>query len=280
MHVSNSTARSRVQEISRGKDKARGFDPTIPARTADDRKRRHRAIARYYAGGAPWSLAVQRVAEIDRFFADKYGTGGDPLYILPDDDAGRDDALIMCRSYAGCPVSAVGIRHAWLSLHAPWMDAGERTLSCGQKAHRWRADTLARKLGLCQAVRQRLSIKTIGAIDLPKAARDRLAKERRRERKESARRAAGKLTRTQYLERNASNRTKPWLALGISKATYYRRMRQVRPLYSRTPYRSPTCLIATTGPIYAAGNSTGVATCKGVGGRAPSAQSARCARAA
>jgi hypothetical protein len=280
MQKSSNTARRNAQDFLRGKnrDNARGFDSTIAARTVVEKERRHRAIARFYASGAPWSLAVQRVREIDRFFAHRYGNG-DSKYLLPDDDGGKDDALIICRAFAACPVNYAEIRMAWLSLHAPWADARMRKTASRATALRWKADTLAEKLGLYQVVRRQLNIRTIGAIDLPKGERDRMARERRRMRKEAMRRAEGKLTRAEYLERNALSRTEPWVALGISRPTYYRRLRQVRPPYrSEATYRDPN--LSHTVTTRAAGAAVSMAACRSIGGCAPAALRARCARAA
>jgi hypothetical protein len=113
---------------------------------------------------------------------------------------------------------------AWLSLWAPWLTAEEvADLTTGtiSKPLRWRADKLAWRLRLTEDERRRLRITTIGAIDLTKA--QRLARRRLHKRlyKEARRRHEGAKSRTEY-EANSINRTKPWLALGMSRRSWYR----------------------------------------------------------
>jgi hypothetical protein len=89
------------------------------------------------------------------------------------------------------------------------------------------ADNLAELLDLQYADRQRLAIYTIGAVDKTKRQREILKKERKREHdramKEAERRAQGSTSREQYLAASLS-RTRPWLAEGISRRTWYRRL--------------------------------------------------------
>ena len=126
---------------------------------AEIRKRNRRRHKGPVALGPPASV---RVAEIDRILIDRYGD------ILPDDDAGRDDCFIMCHHLArraGDPVVRI---HGWLSQRAPWMPAADRqalTERVLARPRRWKADTMAKRLGLTAANRTRLKIKTIGAID-------------------------------------------------------------------------------------------------------------------
>lgn len=67
-----------------------------------------------------------------------------------------------------------------------------------RERRRWRADKLAQRIGLTYADRQRLGITMIGAIDVPKAERDRLREARKIEARRLKRRAAGAVTRDQY----------------------------------------------------------------------------------
>src|SRR5580704_12578497 len=63
-------------------------------------------------------IATLRIAELRRLLQSRYGT------VLPDDAAGRDDALIMANHLAKRPEAERRIP-AWLSLWAPWMAAEE-----------------------------------------------------------------------------------------------------------------------------------------------------------
>jgi hypothetical protein len=148
----------------------------------------HREIAQRYArqnkkrrernGQAKprFNIAVLRVEELDRFYGDRYGGRA---YVLPDDDAGRDDADVMRCHFAGCPDASKEIVLQWLAAHAPWMTPAEADQLLQRPILKWRADKLAWRIGLTYAVRQRLDIRTIGAIDKPKAKRAADARARR-----------------------------------------------------------------------------------------------------
>lgn len=162
-------------------------------------------------------MAGLRIAELRRILTARYG------HVLPDDDAGRDDALVMAHHLAKRPDAERHIA-AWLSLWAPWMSTDDvRTMTAKvlAKPLRWRADKLAMRLHLTEAERHRLRITTIGACDLLKA--EGQARRRLRDRlcKEARRRSAGAKLRADY-EKNSVNRTEPWKALGMSRASWYR----------------------------------------------------------
>jgi hypothetical protein len=182
---------------------------------------RHAEIARRYKFGkgerAPVSLAALRTAQLRRLFTARYG------HVLPDDDAGRDDALIMVHHLANRPDAERQIG-SWLTLWAPWMTSSEAAILTAKvlgKPLRWRADTLANLLHLTEAERHRLRITTIGACDLTKA--ERLGRRRlhARLRKQERRRAAGAKPRVDY-EANSISRTKPWEMFQMSRASWYR----------------------------------------------------------
>jgi hypothetical protein len=165
------------------------------------------------------SMAALRVAELNRLFAARYGS------TLPNDDAGRDEALLMAYHIvgrAGDPRQRIA---AWLELRVPWMstaEAAELITKVLAKPLRWRADTLAARLNLMDSERHRLRIRTIGAVDVMKAQRKARRLERDRLRKQQRRRNAGAKPRRCYLAAAAS-RIRPWAALGISRRTWYRR---------------------------------------------------------
>jgi hypothetical protein len=182
---------------------------------------RHAEIARRYKAAkverAPVSLAGLRVAELRRLFIARYG------HVLPDDDAGRDDALIMAHHLANRPDAERRIG-SWLTLWAPWMASSESaalTAKVLAKPLRWRADKLAIRLHLTEAERHRLRITTIGACDLDRAGRLRRQRQRARLRKEELRRADGAKPRADY-EANSLSRTKPWEMLQMSRSSWYR----------------------------------------------------------
>jgi hypothetical protein len=186
----------------------------------DVRAARHAEIARRYETKSerePVSIAVLRIAELRRLLLSRYGT------VLPDDDAGRDDALIMAHHLAKRPEARRNIG-LWLGLWAPWMSATEADAFIGRvlaKPLRWRADKLAMRLNLNQVERQRLRIVTIGACDVLKAERTARRKAKARQRDEARRRTAGAKTRSEY-EACSLSRNKPWEAVSMSRASWYR----------------------------------------------------------
>lgn len=168
-----------------------------------------------------FSITAARIAELKRLFAFRYGR------MLPDDDSGRDDAFVMVNHLALRPDAMRHIKH-WLDLWAPWMgenEVGPLTAKVMAKPIRWGADKLARRLNLFEQERQKLAITTIGAVDLDKAARLARRKEKARLRQEQQRRANGAQDRAEY-EAGSIARQKPWVALGISRRTWYRRYNQ------------------------------------------------------
>jgi hypothetical protein len=174
------------------------------------------------------SMAALRIAELRRLFRSRYGE------TLPDDDAGRDEALVMAHHLArraGDPHRRIA---SWLELHAPWMTPADlRGLITAvlAKPLRWRADKLAVRLNLTDAERRRLRITTIGAVDRTKAERLADRKERKRLAQRARRRARGVRLRSEY-HACSLTRTKPWRDLGMSRATWYR---QPRPSAETSP---------------------------------------------
>jgi len=121
--------------------------------------------------------------------------------MLPDDDAGRDDARLMVGYLAHLhhgTIKAVNFLDVW----CPWMGKPERELLLQDAAlsapPHYTADQLAERRGVTYHRRQQLRHTVIGAIDVPKAERERLRKERDKERsrrrRERQRRAKGKAT--------------------------------------------------------------------------------------
>jgi hypothetical protein len=98
---------------------------------------------------------------------------------------------------------------------------------CAADPHRYRitADEIAWQLQVTNDERLESKLKTIGAIDKPKPERerDRCAKDAARKR--AARAANGATPRSQ-----AKATTKPWEALGLSRAQWYRRKFAAREL--------------------------------------------------
>jgi hypothetical protein len=165
------------------------------------------------------SIASLRVAELARLFKARYGN------VLPDDDAGRDDAAIMVHHLAALTGDPRPRVMGFIELRCPWMPIAEAKALLVEtiaKPRRWRADKLAWRLRLTSADRATLKITTIGAVDKPKSERWHERQERTRAVKEGRRRAAGARKREEY-EAASLARAQPWKALGISRRTWYRR---------------------------------------------------------
>jgi hypothetical protein len=155
-----------------------------------------------------------RIKALNRLFAYRYG-GPDGFYVLPDDDSGRHDLQILASYYA-----AVRPTHVWLIVKAkaPW-SSGDVELLPG--CIYWTDDQLGAELGLTAAVRDLLKIRCIGAIDQTQEQRDEVNRMRDIELKRNKRKTRRKQSRQTY-EANSISQSKPWVALGISRATYYR----------------------------------------------------------
>lgn len=149
---------------------------------------RQAEIARRYRRGArkrssPRQLAVLRVHELGRLYKARYGD------VMPDDDAGRDDMMLVLHHLVGLPQ---GPRRCavWLEQWAPWINIGDqRTMiaAAATSSRAWSADQLAWRLGLTMQDRTTLQIGTIGAIDCNKSQRTKLRKAKDRERKRAYR---------------------------------------------------------------------------------------------
>jgi hypothetical protein len=196
---------------------------------------KHREIAKRYRDKAranrekrPFNIAVLRVDELDAWFMYRYGDSATRDYVLPDDDAGRDDAFLMVCHLAECPIAPRIIREAWLARHCPWMGEEERGHLLARKALKFGADTLARRLGVTYAMRCLLGFRSIGACDMTKDERKAKAKQLRADRARELRRANGIRSRADYRASftKTAKETKPWETLGIDRATYYRRKRR------------------------------------------------------
>jgi hypothetical protein len=180
-------------------------------------KAKHHEIAVRYKRVV--SMATIRAAEIDRLVVARYG------HELPDDDSGRDDVRLMVHHLAQISGDAHRRITTWIAKRAPWMsplEAGRLTEAALAKPLRWRAEKLGEAFRLTDAERTRLKIRTIAPIDVTPAEIAKRRKQRDRERKAAARRAAGAQQRKQY-EAAAVGHGKPWIAAGVSRASWYRR---------------------------------------------------------
>jgi hypothetical protein len=126
-------------------------------------------------------LAHLRWRELQRLLRARYGV------VMPDTIEARRD-LDLLINYA--KLTNKKVQHQ-VELLAPWLDQDEADyLAAHQRPVLHKADDLAHKLDLRYCDRQALAIHTIGAVDVDKAERDRLRRERCNEVKRQKRAAA------------------------------------------------------------------------------------------
>lgn len=90
---------------------------------------------------------------------------------------------------------------------------------------RWTAQSLGIQLNLSQKEHLDLNIRTIGPLGVVPGQQKLLRKLRDRAKKERKRRAVGIKPRDQYLA-ECKSRLKPWEAAGMSRRTWYRRLKK------------------------------------------------------
>jgi hypothetical protein len=166
-----------------------------------------------------------RKKELELIFAKQYRG-----WQLPDDDAGRADLRIMMDHLA-----QLGEDHMrrWVSVRAPWLtdDKLDDLIDDVGPGRHWTAAALGKALNLDNATRMRLNIRTIRPVDRTKAQLDQDTKKRHAAAEADRRLKAGAKPRA-----TAAERTKPWLALGISRRTYYRKLANDTLALIQAPY--------------------------------------------
>jgi hypothetical protein len=199
-----------VEIIRTGTDSIRG-----------ERKRKRRPYAyawqRDQDGIEPRPPRVYvRLREVEAVFEDNYGGK-----FLPDDDAGREDLFIIAqhiREFGGDIVQHIV---AFAAMWACWMPEAEALALADEviaEPRIWKADSLAKELGVTKKQRDRLGLTTIGAIDCTARQRKRIRRKQRIAADAARRLAAGAKPHAKSAER-----TRPWEAEDISRRTWYRR---------------------------------------------------------
>jgi hypothetical protein len=181
-------------------------------------------------GDRRFSRASHRRREIERILYDRRGTDDCDLYLHH--AAAEVAACLRLRQIErGEKPNTRTVQsglEVWCDRYAPALAGTAGTVAQEVVQERRaisKADPLGKLLRLSDADRTRLAIRTVGAYDLDRKAREqrRLLKKRKRdsERARAKRAAKGAVTREQYLAGTLS-RAKPWEALGISRRTYER----------------------------------------------------------
>lgn len=154
-------------------------------------------------------MAALRLAELTRWLDEINGQGVE----LDRRPASETIVRIFANHLAIFPDAPRRIT-SWIEVYAPWISLRSRERMIRDVVDsptKWTADSLGWKISLKDELRTKLKIKTIGAIDCSKA--QRLARR--------------KLKQAEYDRRRRPRKRppvgKPWIAAGISRATWYRR---------------------------------------------------------
>jgi hypothetical protein len=152
---------------------------------------------------------------------------------LPDDDAGRETLFDLLVVASLARVDPAKKMTNVVELQAPWLDGETETMIGNVErmpvSERWRiARTLGEHHQVTYAEHRRFELKNITPCDKTKEELAEHRKARKREREKLRRQRSGAKSRSAYLIQfaNSINKTKPWEALGISKASYYRQKRE------------------------------------------------------
>jgi hypothetical protein len=162
------------------------------------------------------SLSVLMLRDLRKFFVDRYDKPGRGDAMPEGDDGALDDFLILLNY-----VSMLGDHRALRTAKARWMPSlGEVTFDA-MVAKVVRSplylspDALGERIGLYDAKRTELKIRTIGAVDCNKAQRI----ERRKGNKLAKRKAKRAAIRAGRPV--AASNAKPWIGLGMSRSSWY-----------------------------------------------------------
>jgi hypothetical protein len=184
--------------------KHREIELTYRLRRSSDLKRR-----------GPPSRSLLRLREIERVAKSRHGT------IIPNNAAGLALVRLVARHVSRA--SPIEVLAGWARRWAPWLqDASVRRLAEQAISNGIpNADTAGWLIGLTVEERQRLEIRTIGAVGVTKRQRILARKAKAKARMAAARRAKGAKPREQY-EAEALSTVQPWKTVGLSRSAWYR----------------------------------------------------------
>jgi hypothetical protein len=194
-------------------------------------------------GAGGFSKAGRLANELQLIYRDGWG-------VLDNDQHGRALFSILLHTIANTVGNVSAKTTAAWREFAPWLpDEGMVKLATDaiRMRRRWTADKLAQRIGLTYADRQRLGVTMIGAIDMPKAERDRLRKERAVAAKKAKRRAGGVKPRDQY-EAPAQAMRAEAAAVGTNYEALRKRLQRARNALSqvRRQHKEITSIAAVT----------------------------------
>jgi hypothetical protein len=186
----------------------------------------HKVIADSNSGPVSKSEMIRRrrLANLRKLLRDRNGP------ILPDDDAGREYLVELLLPISVGPHPDLKMPHT-IEVWAPWMRQNEAVelIDRINQMPIWErkpnAKVLGERLNLSNPDRERLKLWTIAPCDMGDEGMAWWRKHKKRERARRLRRSRGQLTRADYLASHRTAKEQPWTALGVSRRTYYYRLR-------------------------------------------------------
>jgi len=170
-------------------------------------------------GKAP--VWVLRLREIEKLIKNRHGG------LIPEPEGCDDEDLCFAYLRAAAGSGSPQDLNAWAARWAPWAsDADIAAISqeFAERDYMLSADQVGKLLFVRNVERTVLDLRTVGACDLTKGQRSKLARERKRERdrkaKNARRRKAGTPTREEWLQRSVEAQ-KPWEAAGVSRRKWF-----------------------------------------------------------
>jgi hypothetical protein len=164
-----------------------------------------------------------RIGDLNKLFALRYGNGpSDCGWTFPDDDAGLEDLKILIHTYRWTnPLSMPRI----IRLRAPWADVQAILDEVDAYPRSWKSATLGQLLNFGGGEWRRLRTRTVAPVDMTAEDRRDFSRILANGQRRAKRARRGMKTRAEY-EANSLSRTKPWVAEGISRRTWYRRQKE------------------------------------------------------
>jgi hypothetical protein len=195
--------------------------PAIIEFPTDDQRKaaKHREIAdRHKRGKHAPPNSVRVLRELRKVFADRYDAHGPAM---PEgDDGALDDFLILLNYVAmlGDYGALCTARARW----APWLDDAAFDAIVAEAVHSplyLSPDALGERIGLSDAKRTELKIRSIGCVGWTAAER-KARSEAKEAANQKAKRAAVRAARPA-----SATETKPWIAHGMGRSTYYAKIK-------------------------------------------------------
>lgn len=185
-----------------------------PARVAVSQ---HRAFATMRLSAIETLILDRHGGPVDTDDGEAYFIAALPTILTLEGTDGRESPVAWCAKWTP---------RLLVEKDRDWFRAVARRFTDSPRGYR--ADTIARMLGVRDEERRRLGLRTFGAVDVTAEMRAKSRKAAARERMAHRRRAIEKRTPREEYEARSTTALEPWKALGISRRTYYRRLEKAR----------------------------------------------------